>query len=204
MVDNKNKWIEIAVGHCGNRGVAIPLSNLKSYFDLNNPLFRSFYTFDENLKDHFQVRKTIKNYPFNYYLDRIIFDIDKNNNSDEVCKSNAINLVNNGCFAICEGANMPCTTDAINHFQSNKILFAPGKASNAGGVAVSGLEMSQNSLRMYWGREEVDNKLQCIIKDIHESCVEYGQNKDYVNYVKGANIAGFIKIADAMLDQGLV
>jgi len=93
MVDNKNKWIEIAVGHCGNRGVAIPLSNLKTYFDLNKPLFRSFYTFDENLKDHFQVRKTIKNYPFNYYLDRIIFDIDKNNNSDEVCKSNAINLV---------------------------------------------------------------------------------------------------------------
>ena len=99
---------------------------------------------------------------------------------------------------------MPTTPEAIQIFQNAKILFAPGKASNAGGVATSGLEMSQNSLRMNWSREEVDTKLQKIMKDIHLSCVEYGKDGTYIDYVKGANIAGFVKVADAMLDQGLV
>ena len=105
---------------------------------------------------------------------------------------------------VSEGANMPSTPEAIEVFQNAKILFAPGKASNAGGVATSGLEMSQNSLRMNWTREEVDTKLKQIMKDIHSSCIEYGKKGEYVDYVKGANIAGFVKIADAMLDQGLV
>jgi glutamate dehydrogenase (NADP+) len=99
---------------------------------------------------------------------------------------------------------MPCDPDAIAVFKNHKILYAPGKASNAGGVAVSGLEMAQNSLRYSWSREEVDSKLKDIMKDIHESCLTHGNENDYVNYEKGANIAGFIKVADAMLAQGVV
>ena len=113
-------------------------------------------------------------------------------------------LINNGCICISEGANMPCSPEAISVFRKNKILFAPGKASNAGGVAVSGLEMAQNSLRYSWTREEVDNKLKDIMLDIHNSCITHGLEKGHVNYEKGANIAGFIKVADAMLAQGVV
>lgn len=114
-------------------------------------------------------------------------------------------LVDNGCFCVSEGANMPSTKQAIEVFHKAKILFAPGKASNAGGVATSGLEMTQNSLRYNWTREEVDKKLKEIMEDIHKSCIEYGKEDDgYINYVKGANIAGFVKVADAMLAQGIV
>lgn len=113
-------------------------------------------------------------------------------------------LLNNGCICVTEGANMPSTPEAIAKFHEAKILFSPGKASNAGGVATSGLEMSQNSLRMNWTREEVDEKLKGIMHAIHKACVEYGREGEYVDYVKGANIAGFVKVADAMLDQGAV
>ncbi len=114
-------------------------------------------------------------------------------------------LLDNGCYCVSEGANMPSTKDAIEAFHKAKILFAPGKASNAGGVATSGLEMTQNSLRYKWTRDEVDTKLKDIMADIHKSCLEYGTDKDgYVDYVKGANIAGFVKVADAMLAQGVV
>jgi glutamate dehydrogenase (NADP+) len=123
---------------------------------------------------------------------------------NELDEKDAKELVKNKCFAICEGANMPSTAAAVNYFTRNKILFGPGKASNAGGVAVSGLEMSQNSLRINWSREEVDSRLKMIMKEIHQSCLKYGSDIDYIDYVKGANIAGFIKIADSMLDQGLV
>ena len=123
---------------------------------------------------------------------------------NELNKTEAETLVSNGCICVSEGANMPSTPDAIEVFLNAKILFAPGKASNAGGVATSGLEMSQNSLRMNWTREEVDTKLKIIMNDIHSQCVEHGKDGDYINYVKGANIAGFLKVADAMLDQGVV
>ena len=123
---------------------------------------------------------------------------------NELDEAEAKTLVANGCILVSEGANMPSTPEAIAVFQDAKILFAPGKASNAGGVATSGLEMSQNSLRMNWTREEVDTKLKQIMQDIHTSCMEYGKESNYVDYVKGANIAGFVKVADAMLDQGLV
>ena len=113
-------------------------------------------------------------------------------------------LLKNGCKTVGEGANMPCKSDAVNLFLKNKIQYAPGKASNAGGVAVSGLEMAQNSLKYTWSREVVDGKLKEIMSDIHSSCLQYGNDKDYVNYVKGANIAGFVKVADAMLAQGVV
>ena len=114
-------------------------------------------------------------------------------------------LIANGCMCISEGANMPSMPEAIHEFQNAKILFAPGKASNAGGVATSGLEMSQNSLRLSWSRKEVDDKLKDIMEDIHDSCVQYGENEDgTIDYIKGANIAGFVKVADAMLAQGVV
>jgi len=123
---------------------------------------------------------------------------------NELNKLEASQLVDNGCICVAEGANMPSTPEAVEVFLNAKILFAPGKASNAGGVATSGLEMSQNSLRMNWTRKEVDSKLKNIMNDIHSQCVEHGKDGDFVNYVKGANIAGFFKVADAMLDQGVV
>ena len=124
---------------------------------------------------------------------------------NELNEDHAEFLVKNGCVAIVEGANMPCTPEAISVFVENKILFSPGKASNAGGVATSGLEMSQNSLRYNWTREEVDSKLHNIMLEIHQQCVKYGKQSDgYIDYVKGANIAGFVKVADAMIDQGMV
>ena len=111
----------------------------------------------------------------------------------------------NGTKVVAEGANMPSTPEAIEVFLKNQILFAPGKASNAGGVATSGLEMSQNSLRLSWTREEVDQRLHNIMKDIHKTCITYGTTASgYVNYVQGANIGGFVKVADAMIAQGLV
>jgi len=123
---------------------------------------------------------------------------------NEINEEDAKTLVKNGCMAIGEGANMPTTPQGVEVFQKAKILYAPGKASNAGGVATSGLEMSQNSMRLSWSRQEVDKKLHEIMVAIHESCVKYGKEDKYINYVKGANIAGFVKVADAMLDQGLV
>ena len=124
---------------------------------------------------------------------------------NELNGDEARTLVANGCICVAEGANMPCTPEAIEVFQSAKLLYSPGKASNAGGVATSGLEMTQNSMRIRWTREEVDEHLKRIMTDIHEACVRYGTEEDgYVNYVKGANIAGFIKVAEAMMAQGLV
>ena len=120
---------------------------------------------------------------------------------NEINEAEAKELVNNGCFVVAEGANMPSDAEAVNVFLSNKILFGPGKAANAGGVAVSGLEMSQNSMHLSWTREEVDTRLKNIMNSIHSSCLEHSTNE---NYVKGANIAGFIKVADSMLDQGVV
>jgi glutamate dehydrogenase (NADP+) len=123
---------------------------------------------------------------------------------NEIDEEDAKMLVKNGCKAVGEGANMPTTFEGTQVFLNAKILFGPGKAANAGGVATSGLEMSQNSQRLSWTREEVDTKLHGIMKAIHQQCVKYGKEKDWVNYVKGANIAGFIKVANAMLEQGLV
>jgi glutamate dehydrogenase (NADP+) len=124
---------------------------------------------------------------------------------NELDGAEAQKLVDQGCFCVGEGANMPCTPEAIEVFHKAKILFSPGKASNAGGVATSGLEMSQNSLRLNWTREEVDEKLHHIMNSIHEACVTYGTDSDgYTDYVKGANVAGFVKVAEAMMAQGVV
>ena len=123
---------------------------------------------------------------------------------NEINEEDAKTLVKNGCIAIGEGANMPTTPEGVEVFQKAKILYAPGKAANAGGVATSGLEMTQNSMRLSWTRDEVDKKLREIMLAIHEQCVKYGKEANFIDYVKGANIAGFVKVADAMLDQGLV
>ena len=123
---------------------------------------------------------------------------------NELDHLDAKNLISNGCYCVAEGANMPTETDAVHEFINNKILFGPGKAANAGGVAVSGLEMSQNSMRISWTKEEVDKRLNQIMKDIHSQCTEHGTEGNFINYVKGANIAGFIKVADSMIDQGVV
>jgi len=122
---------------------------------------------------------------------------------NEVTLDDAKNLVRNGCSLLAEASNMGCTAEAVDYLSGN-IHYAPGKAVNAGGVAVSGLEMSQNSMRIYWPREEVDLRLKHIMKDIHETCVNFGTNGNKVDYVKGANVGGFVKVADAMLAQGIV
>ena len=123
---------------------------------------------------------------------------------NEINGKDAANLIKNGVFVVSEGANMPSTPEAMRTYIDAKILYGPAKAANAGGVATSGLEMSQNSLRLSWSREEVDQRLQGIMKAIHAQCVQYGKEGEYTNYVNGANIAGFVKVADAMLDQGVV
>ncbi|MCF8297394.1 MAG: glutamate dehydrogenase, partial [Saprospiraceae bacterium] len=124
---------------------------------------------------------------------------------NELNKEDAETLVKNGCICVSEGANMPSTPEAVEVFLENKILYGPGKAANAGGVATSGLEMSQNSMKLNWTAEEVDSRLHEIMKKIHSECVEHGTEEDgYVNYPKGANIAGFLKVANAMIDQGVI
>ena len=123
---------------------------------------------------------------------------------NEINEEDAKILISNGCYVVAEGANMPSTPEAVVVYLKNKILYGPGKAANAGGVATSGLEMSQNSLRLSWSRKEVDEKLHNIMKAIHRQCVEHGKEGDFINYVNGANIAGFIKVANTMIDHGIV
>ena len=158
-----------------------------------------------------RIKEYVEKYPSAQYFDRqrpwsVKCDIAMPcATQNELNGDEAKALLANGCMCVAEGANMPCTPEAIEAFQSAKILYSPGKASNAGGVATSGLEMTQNSIRLKWTREEVDANLMRIMTDIHEACVKYGTEEDgYVNYVKGANIAGFIKVAEAMMAQGLV
>jgi glutamate dehydrogenase (NADP+) len=124
---------------------------------------------------------------------------------NELNEEDARTLVKNGVLCVAEGANMPCTLQAIQVFEEARVLYAPGKASNAGGVATSGLEMSQNAMRLSWLREEVDNRLQTIMHSIHAACLEHGRRADgSISYVDGANVAGFVKVADAMLAQGVI
>jgi glutamate dehydrogenase (NADP+) len=123
---------------------------------------------------------------------------------NEITGADAKELVDNGCVCVAEGANMPTTAEGVDIFLAKKLLYAPGKAANAGGVATSGLEMSQNAAHLRWTRQEVDARLHEIMRSIHAACVAHGSESGFVNYVRGANIAGFIKVADAMLDQGVV
>ncbi|MCL2172533.1 MAG: NADP-specific glutamate dehydrogenase [Nitrososphaerota archaeon] len=123
---------------------------------------------------------------------------------NEISEDDAKSLIKNGCYCISEGANMPTVPEGVKVFLKNEVLYGPGKAANAGGVATSGLEMTQNSMRLSWSREEVDTRLKAIMKSIHQTCVKHGKEGDFTNYVKGANIGGFIKVADTMIDQGTI
>lgn len=124
---------------------------------------------------------------------------------NELIEQDAQHLVNNGCVCVCEGANMPCTPEAIDIIQNNKLMYAPGKAANAGGVATSGLEMTQNAMKLRWPKDEVDTRLHQIMQAIHETCMHYGKTSNgYIDYARGANIAGFLKVANAMIDQGVI
>ena len=158
-----------------------------------------------------RIKEYVEKYPSAQYFDRqrpwsVKCDVAMPcATQNELNGDEAKTLLSNGCMCVAEGANMPCTPEAIEVFQNARILYSPGKASNAGGVATSGLEMTQNSMRLKWTREEVDEHLKRIMTDIHEACVRYGTEEDgYVNYVKGANIAGFIKVAEAMMAHGIV
>jgi glutamate dehydrogenase/leucine dehydrogenase len=156
-----------------------------------------------------RIKECAKEFNCKYYEGKRPWDVEcdiafPSATQNEISASDAKALVKNGCIAVGEGANMPTTPEGIEVFQKAKILYAPGKAANAGGVATSGLEMSQNSMRLSWSREEVDNKLREIMSAIHEQCLKYGKESGSVNYVNGANIAGFVKVAEAMLAQGLV
>lgn len=156
-------------------------------------------TIDEYVKQYPQAEYFVGERPWGVAVDIALPCATQNEISEDEAKT----LVSNGCICVAEGANMPSTQGAVEVFLEHKILFAPGKASNAGGVATSGLEMSQNSMRLSWTRDEVDAKLKGIMINIHENCVKYGQDEGFINYVKGANIAGFVKVADAMIDQGV-
>jgi glutamate dehydrogenase (NADP+) len=156
-----------------------------------------------------RIKECTKDFKCEYYEDKKPWGIKcdiafPSATQNEITEDDAKMLVKNGCLAVGEGANMPTTPEGVEVFQKEKILYAPGKAANAGGVATSGLEMTQNSMRLSWSREEVDKKLREIMTAIHEQCVKYGKEGNYINYVNGANIAGFVKVADAMIDQGLV
>jgi glutamate dehydrogenase (NADP+) len=122
---------------------------------------------------------------------------------NEISEKDAKSLVSNDCYCVCEGANMPTEPKGAKIFLDNEVLYGQGKAANAGGVATSGLEMAQNSMRLLWSRDEVDARLHAIMKSIHDTCVRYGKEDTFINYVKGANIGGFVKVADAMVDQGI-
>jgi len=150
--------------------------------------------------DQFRAKWVPGRHPWEVPCDVVIPTATEN----ELNEKDAEALLRNGVQCVCEAANMPCTPEAVDMFIENKILYAPGKAANAGGVATSGLEMSQNSLRLSWPREEVDGRLHQIMTQIHGECVRYGQEDGFVNYVKGSNIAGFLKVAEAMLEQGVV
>ncbi len=204
---------QYAAEKCIQEGAkVITLSDSEGFIHDPNGIDLLKLAYVKDLKDNNRGR--IKEYAKKYGCDffagerpwRIKCDIAMPNaTQNELNGDDARALIENGCFCVAEGANMPCTPEAVAAFNSSKIFYAPGKAANAGGVAVSGLEMSQNSLRFSWTREEVDNKLRYIMKQIHKICVKYGKEPDgHINYERGANIGGFVKIADAMLAQGIV
>jgi glutamate dehydrogenase (NADP+) len=153
------------------------------------------------MAEHFGLQFLVDQRPWNLPCDIALPCATQN----ELDANDARILLKNGCFCVAEGANMPSTLEAVDLFIEAGILYAPGKASNAGGVATSGLEMTQNAMRLSWTAGEVDERLHAIMQSIHHACVSYGREENgFVNYVKGANIAGFVKVADAMLAQGVV
>ncbi|MGN6440227.1 MAG: NADP-specific glutamate dehydrogenase [Agriterribacter sp.] len=213
VISGSGNVAQFAAEKCIERGaVVLTLSDSEGFVYDPDGIDESKLAYIKHLKDveRGRIKEYAKKYNCHFYAGerpwRIKCDIAlPNATQNELNGDDAIQLVNNGCICVAEGANMPCTPEAIATFHKSKIFYAPGKAANAGGVAVSGLEMSQNSQRYAWTREEVDNKLKSIMRDIHKICLRYGKEKDgYVDYEKGANVGGFVKIADSMLAQGVV
>jgi len=189
----------------------VTLSDSGGYIYDENGIDEKKLAFVKELKNvrRGRIKEYTKKYNCKYYENQKPWGVEcdvafPSATQNEINQSDAKKLIKNGCVCVAEGANMPSTPGAIEVFQKAKILFGPGKAANAGGVATSGLEMSQNSERLSWSREEVDSRLHSIMVKIHQTCLKYGKEKDYIDYVKGANIGGFVKVADAMLDQGIV
>ncbi|MGN6495366.1 MAG: NADP-specific glutamate dehydrogenase [Agriterribacter sp.] len=213
VISGSGNVAQFAAEKCIERGaVVLTMSDSDGFVYDPDGIDKSKLAYIKHLKDveRGRIKEYAKKYNCHFYAGerpwRIKCDIAlPNATQNELNGDDAIQLVNNGCICVAEGANMPCTPEAIATFHKSKIFYAPGKAANAGGVAVSGLEMSQNSQRYAWTREEVDNKLRSIMRDIHKICLRYGKEKDgYVDYEKGANVGGFVKIADSMLAQGVV
>ncbi|MCH8330227.1 MAG: NADP-specific glutamate dehydrogenase [Bacteroidetes bacterium] len=192
-------------------GKVITLSDSSGYVYDSNGIDEEKLAYVMDLKNirRGRISEYAEKYNCEYYKDQSPWSVPcdvafPSATQNELNGEDAKKLTQNGCIAISEGANMPCTPDAATHFINEKIMYGPGKAANAGGVAVSGLEMSQNSMRITWSHEEVDERLQKIMINIHHECQKYGTNGDSINYAKGANIAGFVKVADAMIAQGMV
>lgn len=213
VISGSGNVAQFAVEKCIERGaVVLTMSDSEGFIYDPDGIDESKLAYIKHLKDveRGRIKEYATKYNCSFYAGerpwKIKCDIAlPNATQNELNGDDAIQLVNNGCICVAEGANMPCTPEAVATFHKSRIFYAPGKASNAGGVAVSGLEMSQNSQRYAWTREEVDNKLKSIMRDIHKICLRYGKEKDgYVDYEKGANIGGFVKIADSMLAQGVV
>ncbi|HTN21044.1 MAG TPA: NADP-specific glutamate dehydrogenase [Pelobium sp.] len=213
-VSGSGNVAQFAVEKCIEKGAkVVTMSDSEGFIHDPNGIDAEKLAFIRNLKDveRGRIKEYARRFPgVTFYANerpwKIKCDIAlPNATQNELNLEDASKLITNGCICVAEGANMPCTPEAVNAFNSSNIFYAPGKASNAGGVAVSGLEMSQNSQRFSWSRQEVDDKLKKVMKDIHDICVKYGKDETgRVNYEKGANIGGFVKIADAMLAQGLV
>ena len=213
VISGSGNVAQYAAEKCIDNGAkVVTMSDSLGFVYDPNGIDREKLKFIQHLKN--VKHGTIKEYADKYHLEyfegerpwKIKCDIAlPNATQNELDENDAQTLVKQGCICVAEGANMPCTPEAVAIFLKEKIFYAPGKAANAGGVAVSGLEMSQNSQRFAWTRAEVDQKLKSIMHEIHKSCVKYGQESDgYINYEKGANISGFVKVADAMIAQGVV
>ena len=212
-VSGSGNVAQFAVEKCIERGaVVVTMSDSEGFIYDPDGIDENKLAYIKHLKEteRGRIKEYAKKYNCSFFAGerpwKVKCDIAlPNATQNELNGDDALQLIKNGCICVAEGANMPCTPEAVAVFHKAKIFYAPGKAANAGGVAVSGLEMSQNSQRYAWTREEVDSKLRNIMRDIHKICLRFGKEKDgYVNYERGANIGGFVKIADSMLAQGVV
>lgn len=214
VISGSGNVAQFAAEKCIQQGARVlTMSDSAGYIYDSEGIDLAKLEFIKNLKDNLRgrIKEYINEYPHAQYFEGekpwgVKCDIAlPNATQNELGGEDAEKLIANGCFCVAEGANMPCTPEAVQAFNKAKVFYAPGKAANAGGVAVSGLEMAQNSLRYNWSRDKVDAKLKEIMHDIHSICVKYGTEEDgHVNYEKGANIGGFVKVADAMIAQGVV
>lgn len=213
LISGSGNVAQYAAEQCIARGaIVLTMSDSEGFIHDPAGIDQEKLEYIKHLKnvDRSRIREYAKQYNCKFYEGQRPWSIKcdialPNATQNELDGNDAMLLVKNGCICVAEGANMPCTPEAVSVFHKAQVYYAPGKAANAGGVAVSGLEMSQNSQRYAWTRDEVDNKLKDIMREIHKICLKYGKEKDgHVNYEKGANIGGFVKVADAMLAQGVV